>query len=73
MLHTVAKSTDNNLSCSKNVAYDTVGGTIKMSTQDNMTCSENIAYTTAKQVKKDDLRASATSSKPVYDEVSLKK
>ena len=73
MLRTVAKSTDNDLRCSENVAYDTVGGKIKMSTQDNMTCSENIAYTIAQQVNKNDLTASPASSKPVYDEVSLKK
>ena len=73
MLHTIAKLTNNNPSCSENVAFNIVGSTIKMSTQDNMTCSGNIAYASADQVNKDDLRTSTTSNTPVYDEVSLRK
>ena len=73
MFHPIAKSADNNPSCSENVAYDTIDSTIKISTPDNMTCSKNVAYVTAKQINQNDVRAYPTSNTPVYDEVSLRK
>ena len=42
----VANSLPGNSSCSENVAYDTVGNTLKISPQANVNCSENIAYDT---------------------------
>ena len=66
----MAKSTNNNVKCSKNVLYDAVGNTIKMSTQDNMTCSKNVAYATIKEVNENELRACPTGSNAVYDETS---
>ena len=58
------------LSCSENVAYDTVGSTVKRSTQANVPCSENVAYATA--IKKEDSNQNKrTSHAAVYEEVRV--
>ena len=54
----------------ENVAYDTVGNTVKMSTQANVTCLENIAYaTTVNTSQKGWIEDTSTSHTAVYDEV----
>ena len=45
------KHTTRHLSCSENVAYDTVGSTVKRSTQANVPCSENVAYATVNKAE----------------------
>ena len=63
-----------NLSCSENVAYDTVGSTIKVSAQDSMTCTKNIAYATVREtISNDPFKITTTSHTAVYEEVSVKK
>ena len=71
--HNIAKSTNNNVSCSEGVVCDTVESTIRMSTQEKMTCSENIAYDSVKQANKDNMKASPTNNTAVYDEVAPRK
>ena len=57
------------LSCSENVAYDTVGNAVK-STQANVPCSENVAY--AAVIKKEDnVQNPCTSHVAVYEEVQV--
>ena len=58
------------LSCSENVAYDTVGNTVKRSTQANVLCSENIAYATVNNTE-DSLQNKCTSHAAVYEEVQV--
>ena len=58
--------------CSENVAYDTVGSTMKMSIQANMTCSKNIAYASVGEVVNNNpLEVTTTSHSAVYDEVPI--
>ena len=38
------------LSCSENVAYDTVGSTVKRSKQANVPCAENVAYANVNKI-----------------------
>ena len=68
-----ANTVPDNLTCSENVAYDTVGNILQMSTQANMTWSENIAYaTTVNTTKQDSSEDTSTSLTVVYDEVAPK-
>ena len=69
----IAKSAENDVSCSEKVVYDAVGSTLEMSTRDNMICSMNVAYTTMTEAKKDGLKASSTGNVAVYDEISTRK
>ena len=50
-LHAPGKNTKKDLSCSENVAYDTVGSTVKTSTPANMPCSKNVAYATVNKTE----------------------
>ena len=66
----VAQSTSSNLSCSENVAYDTVGNTFRISPQTNVNCSENTAHgTTTNFQKKDSVGTTSIGHTAVYDEV----
>ena len=58
------------LSCSENVAYDTVGSTVKRSKQANVSCSENIAYATVSKTH-DSIRNPCSSHAAVYEEVQV--
>ena len=65
-----AKNSVSDLACSENVAYDTVGSTVKRSTQANVPCSKNVAYATV--IKTDDsIQNPCTSHAAVYEEVQL--
>ena len=58
------------VTCSENVAYDTVGSTMKKSTQMNVPCSDNVAY--ANVIKKEDnLQNTCTSHAAIYEEVQV--
>ena len=65
-----AKSTTSRLSCSENMAYDTVESTVKTSTQANLPCSENVAYATALKKEGND-QNKRTSHADVYEEVRV--
>ena len=58
------------LSCSENVACDTVGNTVKKSTQANVPCSENVAYATVNKTE-DNIQNKCTSHAAVYEEVQV--
>ena len=58
------------LSCSENVAFDTVGNTVKWATQTNVPCSENVAYTTVNKTE-DTIQNKCTSHAAVYEEVQV--
>ena len=58
------------LTCSENVAYDTVGNTVKRSTQANVPCSENVAYATVSKTE-GSVQATRTSVAAVYKEVQV--
>ena len=60
----------NHLSCSENVAYDTVGNTVNKSTQTDVPCNENIAYATVKK-KEDSIQNTCASHAAVYEEVQV--
>ena len=50
-----------NLTCSENVAYDSLSNTLKMSSQFKVTCSENIAYATVEKVREEHKKNTTTS------------
>ena len=70
-MYALAKSTPGDLTCSENMAYDTVGSTLKMSAQAEMTCSEISAYASVSNTK-EDITITSSSHSAVYDEVQLK-
>ena len=66
----VANRLPGNLPCSENVAYDTVGNTLKVSPQANMNCSENIVFGTTTSIQnRDPVGDILTGHTAVYDEV----
>ena len=70
-LYTPAKSsTTSDLTCSENVAYDTVWNIVKMSTPTNVPCCENVAYATVIN-KEDKIQITCTSHAAVYEEVQV--
>ena len=58
------------LTCSENVAFDTVGSTVKRSTPANVPCSKNVAYATVNETE-DNIQNEHTSHAPVYEEVQV--
>ena len=71
--HTIlAKNTMSDLTCSENVAYDTVGNTGKRSTQGTVPCSKNVAYATVTKTE-DNIQNIRTGPKhaAVYEEVEV--
>ena len=70
-LQTLAKLTSADITCSENVAYDTVGNTVKTSTQAKVTCTENTAYATLSNETQD--TNTSTSHNAGYDELQLTK
>ena len=65
-----AKNTMSHLSCSENVAYDTVGNTVKRSTQANVLCSKNVAYATVTKTE-ETILSKGTSHASAYKEVQV--
>ena len=65
-------SSQGNLTCSENVAYDTASNTLRMSSQAKVTCTENIAYSTVQEPKDDTMKITPASCTVTYDEVTLK-
>ena len=68
----VTMSAQDNLACSKNVAYDAVSSPLRISSHDKVTCSGNIAYSTVNKTKEDSKRSTTTACTGVYDEVMLR-
>ena len=66
----LAKNTMSDVTCPENVAYDTVGNTVKRSTQANVPCSENIAYATVDKTE-DSTQNKRTSHAAIYKEVQV--
>ena len=66
------KNTKRHLSCSENVAYETVGSTVERSTQANVSCSENVAYATVNK-SEDNIENKCTGLKhvAVYEEMQV--
>ena len=58
------------LTCSENVAYDTVRRAVKRSTQANVSCSEIVAYTTVSKTD-DSIQNPCTSLAAIYEEVQV--
>ena len=70
--HAFTTNTQDNLTCSGNVAYDTVSNTLKMSSQAKVTFSENMAYGTVEENMKDTAtKTTATHTTAVYEEVTM--
>ena len=58
------------LTCSENVAYDTVGNIVKRLTQTNVPCSENVAYATVNKTE-GNVQNRCTNHAAVYEEVQV--
>ena len=58
------------LSCSENVAYDTVGSTEKKSTQVNVPCSKNVAYATVSKIE-GNIKNKCSSHAADYEEMQV--
>ena len=60
------------LTCSENVAYDTVGSTVQRGAQISVSCSENIAYATVNKTD-DSIQNECTSPMyaAVYEEMQV--
>ena len=61
-----------NLTCSKNVAYDTASNTLRMSSLAKVTCTENIAYSTVMEQKGQSMKSTPTIRTDVDDEATLR-
>ena len=57
-------------SCSENMAYNTVGNTVKRSTQANVPCSKNVAYATVNKAE-DNVQNPCSSHAAVYLDVQV--
>ena len=58
------------LSCSENVAYDTVGNTVKRPAQTKVPCLENVAYATINKAE-DNVQNPCTSHAALYLELQV--